>query len=313
MRLAVVLLNLGGPSGKAAIRPFLFNFFMDKRIIPLPRLLRYFIAGWIAWSRSRGAALEAYGHLGFVSPLLQNTQAQARALEQVLREDLPDARVFVAMRHWHPLAAETAQEVGLFRPDKIVLLPLYPQFSHTTTGSALEDWRQEAEKAGLTAPTKEVLAYPAHDGFVEASCDRILKALENTPKRIRLLFSAHGLPERNIRQGDPYQQQCEQTAAAIVKRLNIPLLDWQICYQSRVGRLSWIGPSTGEALEKAADDHVSVIVYPLAFVSEHVETLVEIEIEYRDRARRLGILYFGRAETVGTHPAFIKGLRDLVL
>ncbi len=313
MKLAVVLFNLGGPSGQETIRPFLFNFFMDEKIIPLPKPLRYCVAQWISWRRSRGAAREAYAHLGFVSPLLKNTQLQRDALEQALQEKAPGAKVFIAMRHWHPLADETAKEVALFQPDQIVLLPLYPQFSYTTTGSALADWRRAAKKAQLDVPTAEILSYPENEGFVTASVEQIRKTLEHTPQNTRLLFSAHGLPERNIRRGDPYQKQCEQTAAAIVKQLNRPQLDWQMCYQSRVGRLKWIGPSTDAALKKAADDGVGVAVYPLAFVSEHVETLVEIDIDYRARARALNVASFGKVETVGTTAAFINSLKNMVL
>ena len=312
-KLAVVLLNLGGPSSAAAIRPFLFNFFMDKNIIPLPKPLRYCLAKWISWRRGGGAASKSYGHLGGASPLLANTLAQAEALERTLREKATGARVFVSMRYWHPLAEQVVQEVAAFRPDKIVLLPLYPQFSTTTSFSSLQNWQQAAKKHGLELPTAEICCYPLNAGFITASVELIRAALQEAPKKTRLLLSAHGLPERVIKRGDPYQHQCEQTAAAIIRQLDIPGLDWQLCYQSRVGRLPWIGPSIEEALQKAAADKLGVVVYPSAFVSEHIETLVEIDIEYRQRARQMGIPYFARVPTVGTHPKFIEGLRDLVL
>ncbi|MCE9507295.1 MAG: ferrochelatase [Alphaproteobacteria bacterium] len=312
-KLAVVLLNLGGPSSAAAIKPFLFNFFMDKNIIPLPQPLRYGLAKWISWRRGGGAAKKSYGHLGGASPLLANTIAQAEALERALQEKSPGARVFVSMRYWHPLAEQTVQEVAAFRPDKIVLLPLYPQFSTTTSFSSLQNWQQAAKKLGLELPTTEICCYPLNAGFITASVELIRAALRKAPQKTRLLLSAHGLPERVIRRGDPYQHQCEQTAAAIVRQLDIPGLDCRLCYQSRVGRLPWIGPSIGEALQKAAADRTGVVVYPCAFVSEHVETLVEIDIEYRQRAQEMGIPYFARVPTVGAHPQFIEGLRDLVL
>jgi ferrochelatase len=286
---------------------------MDKNIINLPPLLRRFAALWISWSRGRGAAKEAYHQLGGKSPLLENTRAQAQELEKALREDNPSARVFVSMRYWHPLAEEVVREVAAFRPDKIVLLPLYPQYSTTTSFSAFEDWKQAAAKAGLKIPTVTVCCYPEDAGFITASAGLIRAALKGAPGKTRLLFSAHGLPEKIIRSGDPYQHQCEQTAAAIVKQLNMPQLDWQLCYQSRVGPLKWIGPPILEALEKAAEDKTGVVVYPLAFVSEHVETLVELDIDYRRRAAALGIPHFFRVRTVCTHPAFIDGLRKLVL
>lgn len=311
-KLAVVLLNLGGPLKEADITPFLFNFFRDKNVITVPNPFRFMLAAWIALSRGRGAAQKAYASLGGKSPLLENTQAQATALEESLKKDGVTARVFVSMRHWHPRADEAVKEVAAFQPDKIILLPLYPQFSTTTTLSAVQDWRRAAREAGLHTPLEVVCCYPVNPGFISASAALIHEELRKAPHRMRVLFSAHGLPEEIIRAGDPYQQQCEQTAEAIVQKLNMPALDWQICYQSRIGRLKWIGPSIEEALEKAADDKLGVIVYPLAFVSEHVETLVELDIDYRLRAEAMGIRPFIRVSTVGTHPRFIEGLRDLV-
>ena len=313
VKLAVVLLNLGGPARETDIRPFLFNFFRDKNVITLPNPFRYLLAVWIACTRSRGAAKKAYAPLGCKSPLLENTIAQAQALEKELHKSNPAARVFVSMRHWHPMADAVVKEVAAFQPDKIILLPLYPQYSTTTTFSALQDWRAAAHRAGLQAPIKEVCCYPVNSGFVSASAALILEALKNAPQKTRVLFSAHGLPEKIISKGDPYQQHCEQTAAAIVKQMNRSFLDWQICYQSRIGRLKWIGPSIEEALQKAADDKTGVVVYPLAFVSEHVETLVELDIDYRQRASAMGIEPFLRVPTVGTHPQFIAGLRELVI
>ena len=311
-KLAVVLFNLGGPDKEADIAPFLFNFFRDKNIIGLPNPLRYLLAAWISWSRGRGAAKESYALLGSKSPQLENTRAQAAALEDLLCKDGAAARVFVAMRHWHPLADEAVKEVLSYQPDKIVLLPLYPQFSTTTTLSALQDWRRAVQQAGLDVTTEAVCCYPTDAGFIAASVALIQEELRKAPPRVRLLFSAHGLPEKIIAAGDPYQNQCEQSAAAIIKQLNMPGLDWQICYQSRVGRLKWIGPSIEEALEKAAKDKVGVVIYPLAFVSEHVETLVELDIEYSLRAAAMGVHPFLRVPTVSVHPRFIGGLRELV-
>lgn len=311
-KLAVVLMNLGGPSGMSTIRAFLFNFFMDKNIIPLPQPFRYLLAQWISWTRSRGAARESYGHLNGTSPLLVNTQKQARALETALQKDFPAARVFVSMRYWHPLAGQMVQEVAAFRPDKVVLLPLYPQFSTTTVFSSLQNWRQAAKKHGLEIPTAEVCCYHTQPGFITASAELIRRELEAAPKKTRLLFSAHGLPQKNINAGDPYQWQCEQAAEDIVRQLNITGLDWKICYQSKVGKMRWTEPSLETALEEAADDNLGVLIYPLAFVSEHVETLVEINIEYRERAAHMGIPYYAQVPTVGTHPAFIGGLLEIV-
>ena len=309
---AVILFNLGGPGKEADIAPFLFSFFRDKNVITLPNPLRYLLAAWIAFSRSRGAARKAYALLGGKSPLLENTRAQARALETLLLKEGRAARVFVVMRHWHPRAGDVVKEVAAYQPDKIVLLPLYPQFSTTTTLSAIQDWHSAARQAGLTCTTEVVCCYPTNAGFVAAATAQIQEALKTAPHRVRVLFSAHGLPQKIVDKGDPYQKQCEATAAAIVRQLNVPVLDWQLCYQSRIGRLKWISPSVEEALQKAADDGVGVIIYPLAFISEHVETLVELDIEYRNRAEAMGIKPYVRVQTVGIHPRFIAGLGDLI-
>lgn len=306
---AVVLMNLGGPLQEGDIQPFLFNFFMDKNIIDAPWPVRFALARWISWSRGKGAARRAYRALDGKSPLLENTQKQAVALEETLKKNMPQTRVFVSMRYWHPMAPEVILALEGYDPDRIILLPLYPQFSTTTTGSSFQDWKQNNGSSFA-----RICCYPENEGYVSASADNIRCALQNAPAGTRLLFSAHGLPEKIINGGDPYQWQCEQSAAAIVKKLGMSDLDWQICYQSRVGRLKWIGPSTEEALKKAAADGCGgVLVYPHAFVSEHVETLVEIEQEYRHLAADLGIPWFGRVDTVGTHPDFINALARLVI
>ena len=321
-RIAVVLFNLGGPLARADIRPFLINFFSDPNIIGAPAFVRFFLARLIAWKRSRAQAGSAYARLGYKSPLLENTRRQARALDAALNAttegDGPVFSVHVCMRYWHPRADQVVREVAAQNPDQIILLPLYPQFSTTTSWSSLQDWERSAHTAGLCVPTSFVCCYPEEEGFLQAGADRIRAAYsglvaqgtEGTPLP-RVLFSAHGLPEKIVRGGDPYQAQCERTAQAIVARLGIDRLDWAICYQSRVGPLTWIGPSVEEELERAARDGVPVVMYPHAFVSEHVETLVEIEEEYRKLAAELGIPGFARAETVMDHPAFIQGLATM--
>ncbi len=315
-RTAIVLLNLGGPDRQESIRPFLYNFFMDKNIIAAPLPIRWMLAQFISLTRSRGAALDSYRELGYRSPLLENTQAQAQALQALLQQHgqvTGEVKCFVSMRYWHPLAIETAREVQAFKPDQIILLPLYPQFSTTTVRSSLQSWHQATKQIGLNVPSVEICCYPYNHGFINASVKLLQEALDKAPANTRVLFSAHGLPEKIIKEGDPYQWQCEETAQAIVTALNRPGLDWQICYQSRVGPLKWIGPSTEEALEKAVKDGVGVLVYPHAFVSEHVETLVEIELEYREKAHEMGVVWFGRVPTVSNHPDFIEGLAHEVL
>lgn len=312
-RVAVVLFNLGGPDRPEAVQPFLFNLFNDPAIIGAPGFIRTLLAHFISRRRAKPAG-KIYELLGGRSPLLPNTQAQAAALEAALAEDGRETRCFIAMRYWHPMSFETAMAVKGFRPDLVVLLPLYPQYSKTTTGSSVKEWHAAAKAVGLAARTRLALSYPEDDGFIAAGAELIRAAYDEAAAygKPRLLFSAHGLPKKIIAGGDPYQWQCEQTAKALAERLNIPDLDWINCYQSRVGPLEWIGPSTDDELRRAAADKVPVVVAPIAFVSEHSETLVEIEIEYRHLAKELGVPGFARAPTVGTHPLFIAGLARIV-
>lgn len=320
MKVAVVILNLGGPDKQESIKPFLFNFFMDKNIITAPKPIRYLLAKYISISRSKKEAGTAYAELGWKSPLLENTNKQAAALEKKLKQDKANVyKCFVSMRYWHPMADEVVAQVQKWKADKIILLPLYPQYSTTTTNSSFENWDRAAKAAGLDVAIQKICCYPREEGFIAASADLIVEKYKSFPKNLkpRLLFSAHGLPEKIIESGDPYQWQCEEGARKIAeevsKRLKIKNLDWQSCYQSRVGPLTWIGPSTEEALRTAAKDKKAVLVYPHAFVSEHVETLVEIEMEYRHLAEKIGIPAFERVPTVSEHPKFIDALSRIVL
>lgn len=316
MKIAVVLFNLGGPDCPENIEPFLMNFFTDKNIISLPYPFRYLVARMISKRRSKREAAKNYGSIGGKSPLLKNSQAQAQALEKKLKNSMHEFKSWVCMNYWHPMADEVARDVKNWGAQKIILLPLYPQFSTTTTKSSFEGWDRQAKQHLPNIPTHKICCYPWQDGFVKTSVKNICKAYEKAKKisnkPVRLLFSAHGLPEKIIKKGDPYQWQCEQSALIISRETGIENLDWEICYQSRVGSLKWIGPSTEEALEKAASDGVSVVIYPHAFTQEHVETLVELDIEYHELAQRLGILAYERVETVGVGSDYIEGLAELV-
>ena len=215
------------------------------------------------------------------------------------------------MPYWHPMTEAVVRSVKRFAPDRIVLLPLYPQFSTTTTDSSVKAWRETAAKAKLSAPTQTVCCYPDEEGFISASIELLRQGLReagNQPSRV--LFSAHGLPERIVKAGDPYQAQVERTAQAIADRIGG--LDWSVCYQSRVGPLKWIGPSTDAEIARAGTDKKAVVLYPLSFVSEHSETLVELDMEYRHLAEKSAVPTYVRVPTVGTHPAFITGLADRV-
>lgn len=311
-KIAVVLLNLGGPDRPEAVQPFLFNLFNDKAIIGLPQPLRWLVAKLIS-SRRAPVAREIYANLGGGSPLLPLTREQASELETMCAP-LGEVRCFVAMRYWHPFALETAREVAAWRPDQIVLLPLYPQYSTTTSGSSLKDWNNAALTAGLDAETRSVCCYAQENGLIQAQIDLLHTKIGELPPETpyRVLFSAHGLPKKVIERGDPYQLQVERTADAIVAGMAQPPNDWVVCYQSRVGPLEWIGPSTEAEIERAGRDGVACVVLPIAFVSEHSETLVELDIEYLDLAERSGVPAYRRVPAVGTHPAFIRGLAGLV-
>jgi len=310
-RVAVVLMNLGGPDSIVAVRPFLVNLFSDPAIIGLPGLLRLPLARLIAWRRGP-VARDIYARLGGRSPLLVNTEAQARALEAALG---PGHRCFLAMRYWHPMSVETARAVAEWAPDEIVCLPLYPQFSTTTTASSVAMWRSAAARQGLSCPTRIVCCYPREQGFVEALAGLIRPVLEmvsGTGRAFRLLLTAHGLPKKIVDRGDPYPNQVEETAAAVVAALARPELDWRVCYQSRVGPLEWLGPATDEEIRRAGAEGVALVVAPVSFVSEHSETLVELDLDYRSLAETAGVPVYHRVPTVGVEPVFIGSLAALV-
>src|SRR3954469_2246500 len=310
MKIAIILFNLGGPDSLDAVQPFLRNLFSDPAIITLPAWLRLPLASFIARRRTPKAR-GIYAKIGGGSPIVGQTEAQARALEGALEDALGkehEWRGYVCMRYWHPMTEAVVRSVQRFAPDRIVLLPLYPQFSTTTTASSFNAWKKAA---GFKTPTVEVESYPTEPGFIRASIDLVKQGLAevgDVPRRV--LFSAHGLPEKIIRKGDPYQSQVEQTAAAIGQQLDG--IEWSVCYQSRVGPLKWIGPPTESEIRRAASDGKSVVLYPLSFVSEHSETLVELDIDYRQLAKQAGVPKYVRVPTVGTHPQFIHGLADLV-
>lgn len=324
-RLAVVLFNLGCPTSREVIYPFLVNFFMDPNIIKLPYPLRFLLARLIARKRSRGEALEAYGEMGGSSPLLANTIAQQDAVQQALasRLDLSktEVKTFTCMRYWHPMAESVVPMVQAFNPTRVVLVSLYPQFSTTTFWSSLEQWHSYAEKFGLDVPTTTLCCYPKQDGFITASADqmaqKIRKAEKEMGRKPRVLFSAHSLPESIIKQGDSYAAQCQQTVDAVVEKLaathKISDLDVVTCYQSKVGPQKWLGPQTEDEIERAGEEKTPIIIYPHAFVSEHVETIVELGVEYREVAEHAGVPYYDVVPTVGTSASFIDGLADEIL
>ena len=308
-RLAVVLFTLGGPDSLHAVRPFLFNLFNDPAILRQSGFVRWFLARLIARRRA-GAARAIYRRLGGRSPLLEQTRAQAASLQDALA-DL-EAAVFVCMRYWHPMAEQVVAEVARCGAQEIVLLPLYPQFSTTTTASSLRQWHGLA--AGrLSAPSQAVCCYPDEPGFIDAlaaSLEAVLADWSGPPPRI--LYSAHGIPKAFVAAGDPYADQVERTAAALRRRLARADLDQVVCYQSRVGPLEWTGPYTDREIARAGADGIPLVVVPIAFVSEHSETLVELDRDYRALAGRSGVPRYERVATVGTDPRFIAALARMV-
>ncbi len=310
-RLAVVLFNLGGPDNLAAVQPFLFNLFNDRAIIDLPNPFRFALAKLISTARHKEATSN-YAHMGGASPLLRETESQSSALAVRLAQQLPgyDTQIFIAMRYWRPLTEEAAEAVRAFAPDEVVLLPLYPHYSTTTTGSSFKAW-----KAAYTGPGRihAVCCYFDAAGLVAAHARKIEETFEaaGRPANLRLLFSAHGLPEKVIKRGDPYQWQVEQTCAAVAAKLG-HTWDWQVCYQSRVGPMAWIGPSTPEAVTQAGKEGRGVLVTPIAFVSEHVETLVELDRDYAELSKTAGCPIYLRAPAVGVDATFIESLASSV-
>jgi len=313
-RLAIVLFNLGGPDGQAAVEPFLFNLFSDKAIIGAPQPILWLLARLISRRRAP-VAREIYAKIGGGSPLLANTLAQARALESALA-DVGEVRAFVCMRYWHPMAPAVAREVAAFGPERIVLLPLYPQFSSTTTASSYGAWREAAGAVGLKDPGHLLCCYPGQPGLVKALARLVRagveKAYEAVQQRPRVLFSAHGLPKRIVAKGDPYPEQVAQTAKLVAAAAGLAPDQWLVCYQSRVGPLEWIGPATDAEIRRAGSDKVPLVVVPIVFVSEHSETLVELDLEYGHLAAQSGVPAYIRVPTVGTEPDFIGGLADMV-
>jgi ferrochelatase len=316
-KLAIVLFNLGGPDSPAAIKPFLLNLFRDPAILRVPFFIRPLLAQVIARARLKPAT-ENYAILGGKSPLLELTQGQASALEQAVSAPGIEAKCFIAMRYWHPFSDVAVAEVKAWGADEVFLLPLYPQYSSTTTGSSLSAWRDAALRAGLALPVTTLCCWFNDANYVSATAAivraSLKKARETAKAPLRILFSAHGLPETIVARGDPYQFQIESTVQAVVDAMRLPgeTLDWSVCYQSRATPQKWLDPSTESAIEDAARDGCAVLVVPIAFVSEHSETLVELDVEYRELAEKMGVPGYYRVPAQNSDPGFIAALAAAV-
>ena len=216
------------------------------------------------------------------------------------------------MRCWHPRAENVVKEVINYNPDEVILMPLYPQYSAATSGSSIKEWKDICLKNNLKKKTNTICCYPTDKNFIQAHKDEIIKIIENLVN-FKLIFSAHGLPEKNIKKGDPYQWQVEQSVNQIVKSLNIKDLDWILSYQSRVGPLKWIGPSTEDIIVENSKLGKHIVLVPIAFVSEHSETLVELDIEYKELADKNGCKNYLRVPALGINENYIKAMTNLII
>ncbi len=311
MKKAVILFNLGGPDKLDNVEPFLFNLFNDPAILNLPTFLRFPLAKFIS-KRRAPVAKKIYEELGGSSPILKLTQEQSNKLEEKLNNDNNNYKCFVVMRCWHPRAEDVLKNVKLYDPDEIILMPLYPQFSAATSGSSVNEWLDVCEKNNFNKKTSVICCYPTDESFIKAHANLILNEIKDL-KNFKLIFSAHGLPEKNIKKGDPYQWQVEQSVNKVVEKLNFNDLDWILSYQSRVGPLKWIGPSTDDVIVENSKLGKQLVVVPIAFVSEHSETLVELDIEYKKLAKDNGCDKYIRVPALGTNIDFINSMAQLII
>jgi len=312
MKKAVILFNLGGPDKLESVEPFLFNLFNDPEIISIPSIFRHPLAKFIS-KRRTPIAKNIYKEIGNKSPILELTQDQAKSLENKLSKK-DDYKCFVVMRCWHPRASDVIKKVRKYSPEEIILLPLYPQFSASTSGSSINEWNDLCKKENYQVKTKTICCYPTESNFIASHVSLIKKTLQHVENNnFKLIFSAHGLPESKIKKGDPYQWHIEETVKEIMSKLKTENLDHVISYQSRVGPMKWIGPFTDAEIIKYSKEKKGIVIVPVAFVSEHSETLVELDIEYKKLAEKNGCTFYKRVPALGIEENFIKGLAELVL
>jgi ferrochelatase len=313
MKKAVILFNLGGPDKLENVEPFLFNLFNDPAILSLPTFLRYPLAKLIS-NRRAPIAKKIYAELGGSSPILKLTKEQSDALEIKLNktQEEDEYKCFIVMRCWNPRAKDVIKDVQIYGPDEVVLMPLYPQYSAATSGSSIKEWKDVCKKNNYHVKTSTICCYPTDQNFINAHTTEITKKIKGL-KNFKLIFSAHGLPEKNIKKGDPYQWQVEQSVKKIVESLNDESLDWILSYQSRVGPLKWIGPSTETTIIENSKIGKHIVLVPIAFVSEHSETLVELDIEYKEIADANGCKNYTRVPALGINENFIKTMSELII
>ncbi len=312
-KIAVVLFNLGGPEKLNSVRPFLYNLFSDKWIIRFPSFIRYLLAIFIS-IRRENIAKENYSLMGGKSPLLEETVKQKIALEEGLKnKGLQNFKVFISMRYWHPFSSEVVKDIKKYGADEIIFLPLYPQASSATTVSSFEDFENSIAKEEVNSIVKKIGCYFDEDEFILSHKNLIKEKLGKfNDGKVRILFSAHSIPVKFVNQGDPYEWQVTKTVEAIRKDEIISKHDYVLCYQSKVGRIEWLSPSTEKEIERAAKENINLLIVPIAFISEHIETLVELDIEYAKIAKDFGILY-ERVPALGIEKNFIDSLAKMVV
>lgn len=318
----VIIFNLGGPNSKDEVGSFLFNLFFDKRIITLPKIPRFFLSTLISFLRKKKAT-EIYNLIGGKSPIKENTEKQAIALQNELIEkhsksgDLSvNWRVFYAMRHSSPKLDEIIDQISEFDPQNIVLMPLYPQYSTTTTESFFDKWSEIEKKYKNGSKIFKINDYHDNKIYIKACSEKILSKFKNeklNKKDVRFLFSAHGLPESIIKNGDPYKNQMERCFSLIKHEIEkeIGEIDAKLCYQSKVGLQKWLTPTTEGEILQSIKDKKGVVIFPIAFTSEHSETLVELDIELREIATKNQIKSYTRVETLMCDNEYIKCLSKL--
>lgn len=316
---AVVLLNLGGPDSLDAVEPFLFNLFNDPDIInfPLSFLFRTRLAKLISVKRAPKIQ-EQYKKIGGKSPILDITTKQAQLLEERLNKSM-EAKVFIAMRYWKPFTADAMAEIEKYGPDKIILLPLYPQYSTATTGSSVKEWNRYADKSEKLSKIETLLIenYHLNELYIDSFIERINEGLKRFPadkiSEVTILFSAHGTPIKLVKEGDPYSIHIKETVDKVAKKGGYKQ-PWSLCFQSKVGPQKWLTPSTPNIIEENASKGVKyLLMVPVAFTSDHLETLFELNLEYRHLANEKGIKQYEVTEGLNDSPIFIKTLERLVL
>jgi protoporphyrin/coproporphyrin ferrochelatase len=317
-RLGVLLLNLGGPEKLSDVRPFLFNLFSDPEIIRLPIPALQKPLAWLISSSRAKKSQANYQKIGGGSPLRRITEAQAVAIEQNLQARGTDAKVYIGMRYWKPFTEEAFATIRADGIDELVILPLYPQFSISTSGSSFRAIDRLWKEDPTLKPAKYTVvpSWFEHPGYLKAMADLIATEIDKcpNPSQAHIFFSAHGVPASYVTEGgDPYQEEIERCAEAIIHTLNRPN-PYTLAYQSKVGPVEWLKPYTEDAIVELAQQGVTeLVVVPISFVSEHIETLEEIDIEYRELAEEAGIHTFNRVPALDTDPTFITALADLVL